>query len=84
MKQIVMTGPKTSKIIDVEIPKIDDNHILVRVTYTGMCHSEWYPWSTAQPGDVFGHETVGVVAEVGRNVRGFSVGDRVTDRKSVV
>ncbi|WP_195543583.1 alcohol dehydrogenase catalytic domain-containing protein [Massiliimalia timonensis] len=78
MKQIVMTGPRTSKVIEVDIPKIDDEHILVKVTYTGMCHSEWYPWSTARPGDIFGHETVGVVAEVGRNVTGFSVGDRVT------
>lgn len=78
MKQLIMEGPKKSKIIDVEVPKINDNQLLVKVRYTGMCHSEYYPWLTAKPGDILGHETMGIVAEVGRNVKGFSVGDRVT------
>lgn len=78
MKQIMMEGPGKSKVIDVEIPRINDNQILVKVKYTGMCHSELYPWSVAKCGDTFGHETMGYVAEVGRNVKGFSVGDRVT------
>ena len=69
MKQLVMEGPRKSRIIDVPIPEISGSQLLVRVTLTGMCHSEWYPWSTARPGDRFGHETVGVVARVGRNVK---------------
>ncbi len=78
MKKLIMEGPKKSKITDVSIPKITDDEILVKVRYTGMCHSEFYPWTTAKKGDTFGHETMGFVAEVGRNVTGFSVGDRVT------
>ena len=78
MKQIVMAGPRKSEVRQVDEPKINDSQLLVKVRYTGMCHSEWYPWTHAKPGDVFGHETIGVVAEVGRNVKGFSVGDRVT------
>ena len=78
MKQIVMEGPRKSKIVEVDIPKINDNQILVKVRYTGMCHSEWYPWTVAVPGQVFGHETMGYVADVGRNVKGFKIGDRVT------
>ena len=50
MKQIVMEGPRKSKIVEVDIPKINDNQILVKVRYTGMCHSEWYPWTVAVPG----------------------------------
>ena len=73
-----MEGPKKSKVIDVEIPSINDNQILVKVVYTGMCHSELYPWENAKSGTKFGHETVGVVADVGKNVQGFKVGDRVT------
>jgi len=73
-----MEGPKKSKIINVDIPKINDNQILVKVKYTGMCHSEYYPWLTAKPGDVLGHETMGIIADIGRNVTGFSIGDRVT------
>lgn len=78
MKQLIMTGPKSSAVIDVDIPKINENQLLVKVTYTGMCHSEYYPWCTAKNGDVLGHEAVGVVADKGRNVKGFSIGDRVT------
>lgn len=78
MKQIIMVGPKKSKIIEVDTPQINDNQLLVKVSYTGMCHSEWYPWSTAKEGQIFGHEAVGVVAACGKNVQGFSVGDRVT------
>ena len=40
MKQIVMVGPRKSKVIDVPVPKIGDDQLLVKVTYTGMCHSE--------------------------------------------
>jgi Threonine dehydrogenase and related Zn-dependent dehydrogenases len=78
MKQIVMTGPRKSKVIETETPNINENQLLVKVTYTGMCHSEWFPWSTAKAGDIFGHEAVGVVADVGKSVTGFCIGDRVT------
>lgn len=73
-----MVGPRKSKIVETDIPRINDNQILVKVKYTGMCHSEWYPWSTAQGGEEFGHETMGYVADVGKNVVGFKTGDRVT------
>lgn len=78
MKRIVMEGPRRSRVVEMDIPKPNDDQLLVKVTYTGMCHSEWYPWSTAFKGQLFGHEPVGVVAEVGKNVTGFRIGDRVT------
>lgn len=78
MRRIVMQGPRRSSVVQVPEPAITPDQILVKLSYTGMCHSEWYPWSTATAGDVFGHESVGVVAEVGTEVEGFSPGDRVT------
>lgn len=78
MKQMIMAGPRKSKIIEVPVPEINDDQMLVRVTLTGMCHSEWYPWATAQEGDILGHESIGVVEQLGANVKGFQVGDRVT------
>ncbi len=78
MKALEMLGPKKSHIIDLEIPKINEDQLLVKVTYTGMCHSEWYPWSTAERGLILGHETVGIIADKGRNVKDFRIGDRVT------
>ena len=78
MRRMIMAGPRQSKIIEVPIPQIKDDEILVKVTLSGMCHSEWYPWATAKEGDVLGHESIGVVAEIGKNVKNFKVGDRVT------
>jgi len=78
MKQMIMAGPGKTEIIEVPVPEYNDDEMLVRVTLTGMCHSEWYPWKTAQPGDLLGHESIGVVEAVGKNVQGFKAGDRVT------
>ena len=47
MRQMIMAGPRRSKIIEVPIPEYNDNEMLVKVTLTGMCHSELYPWATA-------------------------------------
>ena len=78
MRQMVMVGPRRSKIIEVPISEYTDDEMLVKLTCTGMCHSELYPWATAKEGDTLGHEAVGIVAEAGRNVTDFKVGDRVT------
>lgn len=78
MKRMVMAGPGKTKIIEVPIPEITEDEMLVRVTLSGMCHSEWYPWLTAKEGDLLGHESIGVVEKLGANVTGFHVGDRVT------
>lgn len=78
MKQMVMAGPGKTKIIEVPIPEITEDEMLVRVTLSGMCHSEWYPWLTAKEGDLLGHESIGVVEKLGANVTGFHVGERVT------
>ena len=43
MKQIIMEGPRKSRIAEVSVPAISGAQILVKVTLTGMCHSEWYP-----------------------------------------
>ncbi len=77
MKQLIITGPRHTEIIEVPIPEISDEQMLVRVTLTGMCHSEFHDWDTGK-GNVIGHESVGVVEKVGKNITGFKVGDRVT------
>lgn len=78
MKQMILAGPGKSRIVEVPIPEIGDGQMLVRVTLTGMCHSELYPFETAREGMTIGHESVGVVAKIGSKVCGFKVGDRVT------
>jgi len=77
MKRVVMTGPMTSVVDEIPDPRPDDDQMLIRTRYVGVCMSEHYDWLHAKPGMAFGHEPVGVVAEVGKNVTGFTAGDRV-------
>jgi threonine dehydrogenase-like Zn-dependent dehydrogenase len=78
MKSLIMEGPEKSKVIEVPMPVIGENQLLVKVKYTGVCHSEMYPWSVANAGDRFGHEPMGTVVETGASVTGFKAGDRVS------
>lgn len=78
MKYLVMKGPKTTIITDVPEYRPNDNQILIKNKYMGVCMSENHFWATAKEGDAFGHEPMGYIVEVGKNVKGFAVGDRVS------
>jgi threonine dehydrogenase-like Zn-dependent dehydrogenase len=79
MKKLIMTGPKKSKLIDVEIPELTaKNQVLIKLKYCGVCMSEHYNWSRATEGQTFGHEPVGEVVKVGDGVKSLKVGDRVS------
>lgn len=64
----------------VDIPQIDENEVLIKVVYCGICGSDVpramisgarkYPL-------ILGHEFTGVVAEIGANVSNVKVGDRI-------
>ncbi len=79
MKKLVAEGPKKNRLIEVDMPKIEKtNQIIVKLRYCGVCMSEHYDWSTAEEGKTFGHEPIGVVYEVGSEVKSLKVGDRVS------
>jgi threonine dehydrogenase-like Zn-dependent dehydrogenase len=78
MKQVIMTGPKTSVIRETVDVKPNDDQILIKTKYVGVCMSEHYDWSVAKANDAFGHEPMGIVTQIGKNVKGFAVGDRVS------
>lgn len=78
MKHIAMKGPKSSEIREVETVVNNDDQLLIKIKYVGVCMSEHYDWSVAKAGEAFGHEPMGIVEKVGKNVKGFSVGDRVS------
>lgn len=67
----------------VDVPKIKDDEALLRVAYTGLCHTDvkkiWNNILGLGKGDprIFGHEISGEIASVGRDVTTASVGDRV-------
>jgi len=66
------------RLEQMPVPQVGPGEILVRIQASGLCGSdgmEWYRLHKAPL--VLGHEVSGEVAEVGRDVRRFRVGDRV-------
>lgn len=78
MKHVVMKGPKVSAITEIPDVLPADNQLLIKTRYVGVCHSEHYAWAHAKEGEAFGHEPMGTVEQIGKNVRGYQIGDRVS------
>ncbi len=88
MKAVVFQGVNEPlEIEDIDRPDCDDDGVVVETEACGICRSDWHAWQgdwdwlglIPTPGLVFGHEPVGRVVEVGKNVERFSEGDRVTN-----
>ncbi|MBT8441425.1 MAG: S-(hydroxymethyl)glutathione dehydrogenase/class III alcohol dehydrogenase [Gammaproteobacteria bacterium] len=71
--------PLVIEEIDVAAPK--EGEVLVRIVATGVCHTDAFTLSGADPEGLFpavlGHEGGGIVAEVGPGVTSVAVGDHV-------
>ena len=82
MKALVFEAPDRPVIADLAMPEISPNEVLVRTRAVGICHSDYellagrYIIPISYPVTP-GHEWSGEIVEVGRNVTGFKVGDRV-------
>ncbi len=82
MKTLVFHRPNDLRIIDSPMPTIDANTVMVKSRQVGICHSDYellaghYIIPISYP-VVPGHEWVGEIVEVGSNVKGLKVGDRV-------
>ncbi|KAA3634204.1 MAG: L-threonine 3-dehydrogenase, partial [Proteobacteria bacterium] len=70
---------------DVPEPEVGHNDIAIRIRKTSICGTDvhiynWDEWArrTIEVPMVVGHEYVGEVVDVGQEVRGFKVGDRVS------
>ncbi|WKB53479.1 S-(hydroxymethyl)glutathione dehydrogenase/class III alcohol dehydrogenase [Eleftheria terrae] len=68
-------------IEDVELDGPRDGEVLVEVKATGICHTDYYTLSGADPEGLFpailGHEGAGVVVDVGPGVTSLKPGDHV-------
>ncbi|MEV4630606.1 zinc-dependent alcohol dehydrogenase [Micromonospora sp. NPDC049523] len=75
-------GRNTVEVREVPDPRIlSDRDAIVRVTSTAICGSDLHLYDgyipTMKKGDILGHEFMGEVVELGREVRNLRVGDRV-------
>jgi S-(hydroxymethyl)glutathione dehydrogenase/alcohol dehydrogenase len=72
-------APLTIETLDLEGPKAGE--VLIEVKATGICHTDAYTLSGADPEGIFpavlGHEGAGVVREVGAGVKSVQVDDHV-------
>lgn len=83
MKAYTYIEPGRFELLDKPIPQIlDSKDALVRVTLASICSSDLHikhgSVPRAIPGIVVGHEMVGIVEEVGADVKTVRRGDRVT------
>ena len=71
--------PLTIEEVDLEGPR--EGEVLVEVKATGICHTDAFTLSGADPEGIFpailGHEGAGVVVDVGKNVTSLKKGDHV-------
>lgn len=82
MKAIVYDGIKDVKVKNVADPEIiNEDDIIVKVTSTAICGSDLHLIHGMVPnmpkGFVLGHETMGIVEEIGKGVHKVKKGDRV-------
>lgn len=82
MKALVKTklGPDCMQYMDVPEPVPGDHDIKVKVYACGICGTDIHLMHDTYPSNppiITGHEFSGVVAEVGKDVTDFKVGDRI-------
>ncbi|WP_176084011.1 zinc-dependent alcohol dehydrogenase family protein [Martelella sp. HB161492] len=70
------------EIVDVPDPAPGDDGVVIKVSATGLCRSDWHGWMGHDPDirlpHVPGHEFVGEVVATGNRIKSFRAGDRVT------
>ncbi len=82
MKALTWHGKRDVRVEDVPDPKIEaPTDAIIRVTSTAICGSDLHLYEVLgaflEPGDILGHEPLGIVEEVGPQVTGIRAGDRV-------
>jgi len=70
------------RIQQVPDPTPAANGVVIKVQATGLCRSDWHAWmghdSDVTLPHVPGHELAGTIAALGKDVKNWKIGDRVT------
>ena len=82
MKGVCFQGVEAVQLLDLPEPQlVDSTDVIVRVSMAGLCGSDLHPYFGREVGldvgTVMGHEMVGEVVDVGRDVRQLKLGDTV-------
>ena len=88
MKAAWLKGLRKFEIVEVDVPQIQPDQVLVKIVKVAICGSDkgmWaghhffndlYKWEDFTPGE-HGHEASGIVVEVGKDAKGIKEGDLV-------
>lgn len=83
-KAVYMTGLNKMEMREVEVPKIKEDQVLIKLEYVGICGSDVHYLEHGSIGDfivngdfILGHECAGEVVEIGSKVTDLVVGDKV-------
>lgn len=88
MRAIQYWGPGDIRLEEVNIRPLQESEVLVKVESALTCGTDVKTYRRGHPVLIkqipsgFGHEFSGVVAEIGKNVEGFKIGDRVVAANS--
>lgn len=82
MKALCWNGIEDVRVETVPDPKIiNQGDVVLKITSTAICGSDLHLYDgfipSMKPGDILGHEFMGEVVEVGRDVTKLRIGDRV-------
>lgn len=92
MKALVKAFPEQGLWLrDLPVPEPGDDDVLIRINKTGICGTDihiwnWDEWAakTVPVPLITGHEFAGEIVELGRNVQGLSIGQRVSGEGHLV
>jgi S-(hydroxymethyl)glutathione dehydrogenase/alcohol dehydrogenase len=78
---VAVAAGKPLEIMDVELDGPREGEVLVEIKATGVCHTDEFTLSGADPEGLFpsilGHEGAGIVVDVGKGVTSLKKGDHV-------
>src|ERR1700712_258336 len=82
MRALTWHGAGDVRVDNVADPVIEEpTDTIVRIPSSGLCGSDLHLYTVLAPfleeGDILGHEPMGVVEEIGPDVKDLKVGDRV-------
>ncbi len=82
MRAVCWHGKSDMRVDTVPDPTIEDpRDAIIKITTTCICGSDLHLYDgympTMEPGDIIGHEPMGVVVEIGKEVKNLKKGDRV-------
>lgn len=81
MRAILLEDKNRFKLVEVSVPEIEENEVLIKVDSCGLCGTDVEIYDGIIPVEfpvIIGHEFAGIVERTGKKVKKFKEGDPVT------